>query len=65
MHKIIDEKMHNQIFFDNKLRKRAWYNIVMDGNVMADKRTGEVTATETAHKLTGRRWARGDIKRKF
>ena len=37
----------------------------MDGNVMADKRTGEVTATETAHKLTGRRCARGDIKRKF
>ena len=49
--------MHNQIFVDNKLRKLAWYNILMDGNVMADKGKGEVIATETAHKLTARRWA--------
>ena len=46
----IDKKVYNQRLMDDMLRKLAWEelqkNIVMDGDMMIDKRTGEVLDPE-------------------
>ena len=43
---IIDQKIYDQKLMEDTIRKLAWEglqrNIVMDGDMMIDKRTGEV-----------------------
>ena len=43
---IIDQKIYDQKLIEDTIRKLAWKglqkNIVMDGDTMSDKRTGEV-----------------------
>ena len=43
---IIDKKIYDQKLMDDRIRKLAWEelqkNIVMDGDTMIDKKTGEV-----------------------
>ena len=43
---VIDKKVYDQKLMDDMIRKLAWdkfqKNIVMDGDVMIDRRTGEV-----------------------
>ena len=43
---IIDQKIYDQKLMEDTIRKLAWEglqrNIVMDGDTMIDKRTGEV-----------------------
>ena len=47
---IIDQKIYDQKLLEDTMRKLAWEglqrNIVMDGDTMIDKRTGEVLNTE-------------------
>ena len=47
---VIDQKVHDKKLMDDTLRKLAWdrlqKNIVMDGDMMNDKRTGEVLDPE-------------------
>ena len=47
---IIDHHAYDQRVMDNMIRKLAWEglqkNIVMDGDTMIDKRTGEVFGPE-------------------
>ena len=47
---IIDQKIYDQKLLEDTMRKLAWKglqrNIVMDGDTMIDKRTGEVLNTE-------------------
>ena len=47
---VIDKKVYDQKLRDYTLRKPAWdklqKNVVMDGNVMIDGRTGEVLDQE-------------------
>ena len=47
---IIDQKIYDQKLLEDTMRKFAWEglqrNIVMDGDTMIDKRTGEVLNTE-------------------
>ena len=47
---IIDQKIYDQKLMDDMMRKLAWEglqkNIVMDGDTMIDKRTGEVLGPE-------------------
>ena len=47
---VIDEKVYQQKLMDDILRKLAWdglqKNMVMDGDVMIDRRTGEVLDPE-------------------
>ena len=47
---IIDQKIYDQKLLEDAMRKLAWEglrrNIVMDGDTMIDKRTGEVLNTE-------------------
>ena len=47
---VIDEKMYDQKVMEDTMRKLAWEglqkNIVMDGDTMIDKRTGEVLNPE-------------------
>ena len=47
---IIDQKMYDQRLIDDTIRRLAWEglqkNIVMDGDTMIDKRTGEVLGPE-------------------
>ena len=44
--KVINEKVYDQKLIDDTLRKLAWdelqKNIVMDGDIIIDRRTGEV-----------------------
>ena len=46
----IDKKLYDQRLMDDTVRKLAWEalqkNIVMDGDTMIDKRTGEVLGPE-------------------
>ena len=46
----IDKKVYDQRLMDDTVRKLAWEglqkNIVMDGDTMIDKRTGEVLGSE-------------------
>ena len=48
--KAIDQHVYNQNLMDDMIRKLAWEglhkNIVMDGDTMIDKRTGEVLGPE-------------------
>ena len=47
---VIDEKIYDQKVMEDTMRKLAWEglqkNIVMDGDTMIDKRTGEVLNPE-------------------
>ena len=47
---IIEQHMYDQRLMDDMIRKRAWEglqkNIVMDGDTMIDKRTGELLGPE-------------------
>ena len=47
---IIDQNVYDQRLMDDTIRKLAWVglqkNIVMDGDTMIDKRTGEVLGPE-------------------
>ena len=47
---IIDQKIYDQMLMEDTMRKLAWErlkkNIVMDGDTMIDKRTGEVLNPE-------------------
>ena len=47
---IIDQKIYDQKLMEDKIRKLAWEglqkNIVMDGDTMIGKRTGEVLGPE-------------------
>ena len=47
---VIDKKVYDQKLMDNTVRKLAWKglpkNIVMDGDTMIDRRTGEVLYPE-------------------
>ena len=47
---VIDEKVYDQKLMDDTMRKLAWdelqMNIVMDGDMMIDGRTGEVLDPE-------------------
>ena len=47
---VIDQKVYNQKLMDDTLRKLAWEglqkNMVMDGDMMIDRRTGEVLDPE-------------------
>ena len=47
---IIDQHVYDQKLMDDTIRKLAWdglqKNIVMDGDTMIDKKTGEVLGTE-------------------
>ena len=47
---IIDQKIYDQKLMEDMMRKLAWEalqkNIVMDGDTMFDKRTGEVLNPE-------------------
>ena len=47
---IIDQKIYDQNLMEDMMRKLAWEtlqkNIVMDGNTIFDKRTGEVLNPE-------------------
>ena len=47
---IIDQHVYDQRLMDDTIRKLAWErlqkNIVMDGDTMIDKRTGEVLGPE-------------------
>ena len=47
---VIDEKVYDQKLMDDMIRKLAWdelqKNIVMDGDVMINRRTGEVLDPE-------------------
>ena len=48
--RIIDEHVYDQKLMDDTIRKLAWdglqKNIVMDGDTMIDKRTGEALGPE-------------------
>ena len=47
---VIDQKIYDQKFMDDTVRKLAWEeiqkNILMDGDMMIDKETGEVLDPE-------------------
>ena len=47
---VIDEKVYDQKFMDDTARKLAWErlqkNMVMDGDTMIDRRTGELLGPE-------------------
>ena len=47
---VIDGKVYDQKFMDDAVRKLAWEelqkNIAIDGNMMIDRRTGEVVGSE-------------------
>ena len=47
---VIDEKMYDQKFIDDTVKTLAWdelqKNIVMDGDMMMDIRTGEIFVPE-------------------
>ena len=47
---VIDQKMYDQKLMEDTMRKLEWKglqrNIVMDGDTMIDKRSGEVLAPE-------------------
>ena len=47
---VIDQKVYDQKLMENTMRKLAWKvlqkNIVMDGDTMIDKTTGEVLSLE-------------------
>ena len=47
---VIDKKVYNRRLMDDTVRKLAWEelqkNIVMDGDMMVDERTGEVLGPE-------------------
>ena len=47
---VIDKKVYDQRLMDDTVRKLAWEglqkNIMMDGDTMIDKRTGEVLGPE-------------------
>ena len=47
---VIDQKVYDQKLMEDTMRKLAWEglqkNIVMDGDTMIDKRTGEVLNPE-------------------
>ena len=47
---VIDEKVYDQKFMDDTARKLAWKrlqkNMVMDGDTMIDRRTGELLGPE-------------------
>ena len=47
---VIDQKIYDQKLMEDTMRKLAWErlkkNIVMDGDTMIDKRTGEVLNPE-------------------
>ena len=47
---LIDEKVHGQNLMDDTVRKAAWEglqkNIVMNGDTIIDRRTGEVLGPE-------------------
>ena len=47
---VIDQKVYNQKLMDDTLRKLAWERLqkdmVMDGDMMIDRRTGEVLDPE-------------------
>ena len=49
---IIDQHVYDQKLMDDTIRKLAWEglqkNIMMDGDMMIDKRTGEVLIPEVA-----------------
>ena len=49
-HQVIDQKIYDQKLLEDTERKLAWErlqkNIVMDGDTMIDKRTGEVWSPE-------------------
>ena len=51
---IIDQKVYDQKLMEDTMRKLAWEglqrSIVMDGDTMIDKRTGEVLDTEVDFK---------------
>ena len=51
---IIDQKIYDQKLMEDMMRKLAWEghqrNIVMDGDTMIDKRTGEVLDPEVNSK---------------
>ena len=50
---VIDQKVYNEKLMDDTLRKLAWEglqkNMVMDGDMMIDRRTGEVLDPEFDH----------------
>ena len=47
---VIDKKVYDQKLMDDTLRRLAWdklqKNIVMDGDIIIDRRTGEVLGPE-------------------
>ena len=47
---VIDKKVYDQKLIDDTLRRLAWdklqKNIVMDGDIIIDRRTGEVLGPE-------------------
>ena len=47
---VIDQKIYNQKLIDNAMRKLTWEglqkNIMIDGDTMIDRRTGEVLGPE-------------------
>ena len=51
---IIDKHVHDRKLMDDTLRKYAWEgfkkNIVIDGETLIDKRTGEVLGPEVGYK---------------
>ena len=51
---VIDQKIYDQKLMEHTIRKLAWEglqkNIVMDGDTMIDKRTGEVLDPEAGWK---------------
>ena len=49
-HQAIDQHVYDQMLMDDTIRKLAWEglqkNIMMDGDTMIDKKTGEVLGPE-------------------
>ena len=47
---VIDEKVYDQMLIDDAIRKLTWdelqKNMVIDGGMMIDRRTGEVLSSE-------------------
>ena len=52
--KVIDQKVHDQKLMEDTMRKLAWEgiqkNIVIDGDTMIDKKSGEVLDPEVDSK---------------
>ena len=49
-HQVIDEKVYDQKFMDDAVRKLVWKhlreNTAVDGDIMIDRRAGEVVGSE-------------------